>query len=201
MVRAGIVVIAWCAAVPASGQTLEVKSHAVVYDQVNRLVHFRLDYNREPDFFTLDPQGRQADAFQFHLDTILGNHGFGGTSPLPWETIVRGEEIHVGGDVRIRDHILGPSAKPGSGGWGPIAGSVPYQLVGATQTFTAPFSMLNTTSGKFSYVLELYEFGAWTGVTYDGFSEQIPAPGGALILGIGAVAIARRRRRGPGGAV
>lgn len=193
---AGAIVLGVCAAAPAMGTPLEAVSFGATYDFQSRVVHFEIVYNREPDFYTLDPKRRQADSFQIHLDTVSGVNGWGGTSPFPWETIVRGEEIHIEGDIRIRDHLQAPSPKPHSGGWGPIAGSVPYRLDGKTQTFSAPYDMLNTQSGKFAFVLELYNYGTGTGVIYDGSSMEVPAPGpiGLAAASLGW-ALGRRRRR------
>lgn len=164
------------AAKPPEPVTLVAESYSVRFEEPG-LVRYEIVFNRSPDFLTTDPDDAQADSFQIYLDTQEGNHGLNGTSPLPWESVVRGEEIHASGDIRIRDHITGPSTAPGSGGWGPVAGSVPYQLRGTTLTFTAPFAIQNTATGKFAYVIELYRYGAWTGATYDGASEQIRRPG------------------------
>lgn len=190
----GCVGLASVASAASGAQPFRVSEHRAWRDDANRTIVFELIYNRVPDFYTITPSGFQADAFQFFIDSQPGNNGWGGTSPLPWESIVRGGEIHVKGDVRIRDHVLGPSTKPISGGWGPIAGSVPYTLVETTQQFTVPFELLRTETGEFTYQLELYVNGSWTGVNYSGSSMPIPGPSGVLIAA-GAVVIAARRRR------
>lgn len=195
----GACVVALCVAGPSAAQPLAALSHSAVFDPDLSTLHFVVDFDRPPDFYTLDPEGRPAHSFQIHLDTQPGNLGWGGTSPYPWETIVRGGEIHEEGDIRIRDHILGPSGTPGSGGWGPLAGSVPYDLVDRHLSFEAPYSMLNTTTGRFTYSLEVYEFGSWTGVTYAGASVVVPSPAPAVALGLFAGAMAVRRRRGSPG--
>ncbi len=150
---------------------LEATALSVRVDGRAQMVRYEVTFNREPDFHTLDESGAQADSFQFHLDTMEGNRGLGGTSPYPWESVVRGEEIHVSHTIRIRDHVLGPSHEPGSGGWGPIAGAFPYRLQGRRLTFSIPFAAQNTPTGRFAYSLELYRYGSWTGRAYGGDSE------------------------------
>lgn len=71
-----------------------------------------MQFNRLPDFFTVDALERQADSFQYYI----GFQSF----PLNFESLVRGEEIHVAGDIRVRAPI--GDGGPGSGGWGPIFG-------------------------------------------------------------------------------
>lgn len=195
MIRRAVCAGIGCVASAAAAmEPFRVSEYYAWRDDANRTIVFELVYNRVPDFYTITPAGFQTDAFQFFVDSQPGNNGWGGTSPLPWESIIRGGEIHVKGDVRIRDHVLGPSTKPISGGWGPIAGSVPYTLVGTTQRFLVPFDLLRTTSGDFTYRLELYVDGAWTGVNYQGSSIPIPAPAcSAALAGIGVVAARRRR--------
>lgn len=156
---------------PLESEPLIAESHAVRYAEKSRMVRFEIVFNRAPDFLSADSAGAQADSFQFHLDT-MGDAG--GTTGYPWETVVRGEEIHVNGDVPVRDHTLSASSEPGSGGWGPAAGSVAYSLKGKTLVFSTPFSMLKTDSGLFSYRLELYRSGVWTGVAIEDKSQPLP---------------------------
>lgn len=190
-----LVVGAGCGYAPA--QDLYISSHHIQYDPAQSMVLFDMTFSRPPDFFTLDPGGRQADSFQIYLDTLPGRNGFGGTSPFTWETIVRGEEIHVNGNIRFRDHILGPSMDPISGGWGPIAGTVPYTMTGMRQKFVAPYSVVNTTNGQFSYRVEVFRFGTQLPNVLRGHSEPVPAPAGAAALLVGAGLLASRRRREP----
>jgi len=172
---------------------LSVLSSSAQIDRTANVVRFEILYNRVPDFFTLDPGGRQADSFQINLDILRGCHGMGGSSPYPWETIIRGEEIHMAGDIPIRDHINGPSSSPWSGGWGPILGSVPYSMDGTLQRFEAPFSMLNYSSGNILFTLEIFRFGEWQ-ARYRGIAHN-PSPGPAACVLAGAWWFARRRRR------
>lgn len=172
------------------GQTLSAVSHLAVYDDTASTVWFQIEFNRPPDLQTLSLGGAQTDSFQFVLDTLPGNNGYGGASPLPWETVVRGEEIHEYGRIPLRDHVLGPSSQPGSGGWGPVITMVDFELTGTLLYFQASYENLHTPDGRFSYELELFEQGTWTGTTYVGTS--VPAPAGALVLLLAAYP--RRRR-------
>jgi hypothetical protein len=181
------------AALPASagGPALFATHHSIVWDDDARTVTFSITYNRLPDFFTLDSMGRQADSFQWYLDTLPGDNGFGGA--IPWETIIRGEEIHIAGDIRIRDATRGPGGGPDGGGWGPLVGSVPYTMVDTTQTFIVPFATLNTPDGNMAFELQLLQYGRWTGDLYSG--RSIPAlAAGAVMLGVIGVGATRRRR-------
>lgn len=179
----------------ASAQPLDVVSHAVRYDSAAQTVLFEIEFNRKPDFFTLDAGGRQADSWQINMDTVQGINGFGGNSPYIWETIARGEEIHTADKVRIRNHILGPSPEPISGGWGPVAGSYSYSMVGARQAFTIPYSALNTTTGAFRFELECYQFGVIQPHVIRGNSvPMVPAPAASGMLIPGGMVLFRRRR-------
>lgn len=138
---------------------LRVVSRTVDVDKAAEVVRFEVVYDRAPDFQTVDAEGRPADSFQFHLDTATGNQGILGISPYPWEAIVRGDEIHLKGDLPVRDHTKSPSSDPASGGWGPVVGSVAYSLSGERMTFDVPFSMLSTPDGVLAHSLEVYRYG------------------------------------------
>src|SRR5206468_4328980 len=92
---------------PVRAQPLTALAHAAVYDPLAQAVTFSITFNRPPDFYTLDGVGRQADSFQFYLFTRsepgINRQG---------NTIVRGEEIHIGGDVRFRNDMLVGDGSP-----------------------------------------------------------------------------------------
>lgn len=133
----------------------------IVGTQLNASMFFVLFFNRMPDFDTLDNSGRQADSFQIFI-------AFDPNTPSPAnpqmaDVLIRGEEIHLSHDIRVRD--ARPLVKdPVAGGWGALRGSVPYMTTllpgnGAVLTFTVPFSLLGV-SGKFCYELETYSYGS-----------------------------------------
>ena len=162
-------------------------------------VLFTINFNRAPDFFTVDEFDRQADSFQYYVEADGEFPIFRG-SPYysELESIIRGEEIHVAGDIRIRDVFsVGPS-EPNSGGWGNIRGSVPYSLDGTVLKFSAPLQFIGDSDGLFSYRLELYEFGGWNGLTNENKSTiaSVPEPNFALgALTFGALSLGLRRKR------
>jgi hypothetical protein len=118
---------------------------------------FLITFSDTPDFFSVDAEGRQADSFQFFINpspTIPFQAGYDGVNT----TLIRGEEIHVSGDVRVRD-IRPSSGDPYSGGWGALRGSVAFLITGNLVTFSVPNDMLGV-SGPFGYHLEGYRYGA-----------------------------------------
>ena len=177
---------------------LLVESESAVVNLDAEEVLFTIDFNRVPDFFTLDLVGRQADSFQYFIEADGEFPIFRGSPYFSeLESIIRGEEINVAGDIRIRDVFsVGPS-EPNSGGWGNIRGSAPYSLDGTVLKFSAPLQFIGDSDGLFSYRLELYEFGGTT----DGLENQstiasVPEPNFALgALTFGALSVGLRQKR------
>jgi len=146
---------------------------------------------RTPDFFTTDEYGRQADSFQDYVDA----DGFRNTgiSYSNLESLIRGDEIHLGGDVRIRN--VSPSDPDfSSGGWGSIRSSVPYTLSGNVFSHLVPLQLIGDTDGKFSYILMWTEYGGAGGYIY---AETVPEP--ATIFGtfmaLGGLAAFQRKNK------
>ncbi len=140
---------------------LIVKSESAVVDLDTQSVLFTINFNQTPDFFSVDAFGRQADSFQYFIDAD-GKFPVSKGNPLysELETIIRGEEIHVAGDIRLRDVFATGTPQPNSGGWGNIRGSVPYTLNDTTLKFSAPLQLIGDSDGQFSYILEVYNFGS-----------------------------------------
>ena len=133
-----------------------VVSQSALYNQATQSVSFQIVFNKTPDFTKVDASGRQANSFQYF---IVGDPTQG-----TYDSIIRGEEIHLSSNL-LRIRKVGPEdPDPASGGWGSIVGAVPFTLKGSVLTFSAPLSVLTTHSrdGKFAYQLETYEFGAMT---------------------------------------
>src|SRR5207249_1011941 len=109
-------------------------------------------------FLTTDAFGRQRHSFQY----MIGVNGWPDFPyPPQFESLIRGEEIHLTGDnIRIRNPW--PSDPDhASGGWGAIRGVVPYQLDGAILSFSVPLRLLSddNVDGNFLYMFSSAEYG------------------------------------------
>lgn len=159
-------------------------------DNAAQTASFYIVFNESPDFFTVDAYGRQADSFQYFIeaDSTAVNY-------YRSESLIRGGEIYVDGDIDICTQDAFGYSGSECGGWGPYRGSVSYQLSGDTLWFTVPWELMNLNDGQFSYLLEFYEFGRWnangdvfglSGATYPGGSlppPSIPIPAAAWLFG------------------
>jgi hypothetical protein len=183
---------------------LLINSQSAVVNIDTQEAFFTLEFNQVPDFFSLDEAGRQADSFQYFIDADGGLPVFRGSPYFSeLETIIRGEEIHVAGDIRVRN-VLPSSDEPNSGGWGTLRGSVPYNLNGTVLTFSTPLELIGDSDGLFSYRLEAYEFGGLTDINIGAISvvrpsppTSVPEPSPALGLGIlGLAGLVARKRLG-----
>ena len=194
-----------CAAAnsPAHG-AFQLRSGHVGDVDVAGNVPFSLTFNQVPDFFTVDRYGRQAHSFQFYIGRSTNVPRF---STRPFASLIRGEEIRVANDIRIRNDSPGPSTDPdpNSGGWGSIRGSVPYTLDGQTMTFAVPATVLNV-QGQFGYNFLLFEYGAYVSPQYPGLSggaiPVVPEPSSAALaalagVGMGWFGLTRRSGRRP----
>ncbi len=135
-------------------------SQYAIYSPRTGAVTFRVVFNRAPDFFATDSFGRQADSFQYF---IVGNASL--PYPQNYDSIIRGEEIHSRiSTIPIRNAVPTDASDPGGGGWGTIRGLEPYQLRGATLTFSAPLSVISNRrdAANITYSLQTYVFGGET---------------------------------------
>jgi hypothetical protein len=164
---------------PAEAALLVLSQSAEV-NLANNSVLFQIEFNRVPDFFTTDEYGRQADSFQYYIDADGGFPIFKGTDIYysNLESIIRGSEISLAGDVRIRNALPPDPDLSSSGGWGSIRGSVPYTLSGNVFSLLVPLELIGDTDGKFSYQLMWTEYGAMQGYID---AETVPEP--ATIFG------------------
>ncbi|MHC5028354.1 MAG: hypothetical protein ACYTGR_16505 [Planctomycetota bacterium] len=176
-----------------SGGPIDVLSHSVVHDPTLQQVIFTIEFDRAPDFFTLDDIGRQHDAFQFYVDS---NPATGGPGPYAWDRIVRGAEIHFDNDVRIRDSTLPDVPGEPSGGWGPVVDAVPYALSDTELSFSVSFESLGTTTGVFEYDFLTTHYGAASFFADGLVSQPIPTPASALLL-LACLSLQGRRRTHP----
>jgi len=175
---------------------LMVLSQSAEVNLASNSVLFQIEFNRPPDFFTTDEYGREADSFQYYVDADGGFPIFKGGefyySNL--ESIIRGGEIHLGGDVRIRNAFPPDPELSSSGGWGTIRGSVPYNLSGNLLSLLVPLPLIGDSDGKFSYQLLWTEYGAMQGYID---AETVPEP--ATIFGsfmaLGGLAAFQRKNK------
>ncbi|MGA2916770.1 MAG: PEP-CTERM sorting domain-containing protein [Sedimentisphaerales bacterium] len=168
------------------GSCIKVVSQSVSVNSNNQSLGFHIVFDRPPDFFAHDDSGKQADTFQYNINTdnIL---------PFSWsrdtDVVIRGGEINKEGDILIRHRGLPDD--DGSGGWGGVAGRVPFVLNGSDLTFSASFTLIDP-DGLFSYALETTEFEAWGKQT---IWAQTPEPATVLLLGVGVPIVSGLRRK------
>lgn len=158
-------------------------SQSASYDPVSGLVTFRVTFNQTPDFFTTDSGDRPATEFQYYI--------IGDPSLYSWarfDSIIRGPEIYLGGDIPIRA-ALPTAGDPHGGGWGAIRGTVPFTVVGTELTFSAPLSVISdhSTDGHFSYDLQTGVFGRATQYLEAQQSTVLPEPATTPIVALTGV--------------
>ena len=140
----------------APGQ-FQLESQSASYNAVTGKVTFDAVFNRDPDFLTTDPLGRQADSFQYF---VVGDPSL--PYPSDYDSIIRGEEIHSTKSViPIRNAAPPDLADPLASGWGTLRGEVPYSLRGPDLTFSAPLGLITDRVGEqtIDYTLQVYGFG------------------------------------------
>jgi hypothetical protein len=170
-----LIVSGSCGRSDLTPSTAIIRGHKCQTDPRRGVATFKLRFAQIPDFFTLDELGVPATSFQYFADAGGRPSGVAdfyaaaaGEGDASGKTLLRGEEIHVDGDLRVRS-IVPLWDEPGSGGWGPIVGEVDYSLVDATLSFEVPLSVLKDTGdGVVWYLLEGYSHGFWDGVTLAG---------------------------------
>jgi len=133
-----------------------VNDHIYV-DTESGISTFTVEFNKTPDFFTLDFANRQANSFQYY---IYGDESLG--YPGNFSSIIRGGEIHASVDtLRIRE-ATPSSGDEGSGGWGIVIAEVPWLLNNRTLSFSVNTSLLSSflnEDGVFKYDLLTTEYG------------------------------------------
>jgi hypothetical protein len=166
---------------------------SVATDSRNASARFDVLFSGRPDFYKVDEFGRQRDEFQFEID------GPGVSQDWPFETLIRGGEIHLAGDIRIRN-VEPPVLSPEAGGWGAVRGSVGYSLSDNRLSFSVPFDILGAPDGAFSYTAYSVNYGAWNGDEFKGSVVPVPFPAILIVTGVTVLAaIGRRRKSGPPG--
>jgi len=180
---------------PAEAALMVLSQSAEVNLDSNSVL-FQIEFNRAPDFFTTDEYDRQADSFQYYINADEGLPVYRGYSEL--ESIIRGEEIAVGGNVGIRNALPPDPDLSSSGGWGSLRGSVPYTLSGNVLSLLVPLQVIGDSDGKFSYALQWLEYGGGGGwIEAEAEAEAVPEP--ATIFGsfmaLGGLAAFHRKNK------
>lgn len=157
--------------------------------------NFSLTFNQAPDFYTLDSLGRPADSFQIDFNGAYSpNPGPQGNFVNNFTSVVRGDEIHVANNIRIRG--TAGDGGPNSGGWGAIVGAVPFSLIGDTISFSVPTKDLGWTGHSVQFTTLSLADGAQTSsrtVTMVPTPRAFPAGVAGLFVMAGATFIIRRR--------
>src|SRR5690348_16945239 len=91
-------------AIGEAGSPLEIVNQSVRIDAGQGSAGFELQFNRKPDFYSIDSFGRPADSFQVEVNPDWAGDakdlqlGFG-----QFRDVIRGDEIHTSGQLLIRD--------------------------------------------------------------------------------------------------
>jgi hypothetical protein len=181
------------AAVSTARADFLLESQSVSIDNKSHLVDFSLTFNQSPDFATQDTLG-PADSFQIDFNGNFDPHS---TTAFrnSLTAVVRGDEIHIAGDIPIRS--LNGTGGANSGGFGPVVGSVPFNLIGDTVTFSVPTKDLGYTGHSYQYEAISFANGRQTASQ---FVTAVPTPAAfpsgvvGLILVAGATYVIRRRQ-------
>jgi len=185
--------IALSAALSTACADFVLESQNLSIDQQTHAADFSLTFNQSPDFTTLNSQGQPVNSFQID---------FNGNYPPPSKTsflnsvtgVVRGDEIHIAGDIPIRSAT--GNGGPNSGGWGPAVDSVPFSLIGDTVSFSVPTKDLGWTGHSYKYLAFSLSNGTQTAsqsVTMVPTPAAFPAGVVGLIVMAGATFVIRRR--------
>lgn len=195
----GISSVLFCLGYGTSAEAaLLVLSQSAEVNLATNSVLFQVEFNRTPDFLTTDEYNRQADSFQYYIDADGGLPIFKGTDFYysNVESIIRGEEIHLAGDVRIRNAWPPDPNFSNSGGWGTINGSVPYTLSGNILSLLVPLQFIGDNDGYFSYQLEWYEYGGIGGyISAETVTVPEPVTTFASFMALGGLAAFQRKNK------
>ena len=166
-----------------------IVGHSAAVDAQRKRASFALEFDKAPDFYTLDSVGRVADSFQYEIDPDGPASADFPVNDV--DAVVRGDEIHATDALRVRGGFHdAPDPDPLAGGWGPVRTTVPFNLDGRHLTFEVPLDALGdgAADGIFSYRVFTTDFGLTTSqieASVGAISVPLPpgAWGAALTLG------------------
>jgi hypothetical protein len=190
-VLAALGLIALAAGGPSAKADFLLESQSLTVDRKDQTADFSLTFNQAPDFTTLDSLGRPANSFQIEY---AANYDPSIKFQKSLTGIVRGDEIHIADDLRIRS--ANGNGGPDAGGWGPIVGSVPFSLIGDTVSFSIPTVDLGGFTKTSAYDVFSLAYGKQT---VNQFVTMVPTPaafpsGLAGLAIVGGVSLAIRKR-------
>src|SRR5688572_3504127 len=136
-------------------------------DPSTQSVLFTLHFSDVPNFYVVDSANRQQDSFQLYVFDAprQDDQGLAG-GYVNVRSITRGEEIHYGGGLPIRNvvPVPGMTADPTSGGWGSVRATVPFVQSGKTVFYIASLAVLGVDGNtNFGFGFETNHFGATEG--------------------------------------
>lgn len=194
-------------AAPASA-TVAPLWYMTTVDPVASTASFSVQFDGPLDLFTIDAYARQADSFQFWVDSAAPDvirrtyDVLEGLLAPGAQTVISAREIPT---LNALETIwVLPLTAPGprdAGGWGSINSHAAYSLsAGNLLTFSMPWAALRETDGTFYYAFETYAYGGWEGRTWEGVSGKyyeicaVPEPSAPLMLlaGLGAFGVGRK---------
>ena len=177
-----VATFATCALIPSpSPASFQILSQSIKPDRGRHQTDFRITFNEDPNFTTVDSDGRPKNSFQCWIDTNPHSFDFFG----PDVAVIRGPEIRFDGDIPVRDTI-NPTGEnfPHAEGWGKERGAVDFELEGKVLSFTVPWKLLDQNDGRFSFDMISLDFGSQvTEVTGAIISLPIPIASAAALLG------------------
>jgi hypothetical protein len=157
---------------PAVLQAMPLNWISTSIDHQTQNVLFTLQFSAVPNLHVGDQFNRQQDSFQIYIfdrprqDIVHQPQPDGGAI---LRSVVRGEEIHLGGGLPIRD-ALPIVFDPISGGWGSTVTTVPFVQLGQTLSFSTSLSTLRLKANSaFGFGFETFHFGAWEGPELSNF--------------------------------
>ena len=177
--------------VPAEAAFM-VLSQSVEVNLDSKSALFQIEFNRVPDFFTVDEYNRPADGFQYHFNTDEGLPFVFGANGQSYGAL----ESLMGTNPQFPQEVVISDVSP-DGSMRPIRGTVPYTLSDNILSVLVPLELIEDDDGKFSYRLEWYEYGAMVGNIE---AETVPEPatifGSFMALG-GVAAFQKRHTKRP----
>jgi len=161
-----------------AGRPLEILDHGVFCTSSSREALFKLVFNREADFESVDSEKRLADSFQFFLSTAgqCSLHDFyeaaaGEKSPAAM-FVVRSEGLNEGNMVVVRSiaPLQQKQKVQTSGGWGPVVARSSCKQRGRFIIFALDLGAIEAgcDCNALYYYVEAYQYGMWNRQTLKG---------------------------------